>query len=151
MFSVVYTIFFVPESRDPSDMDPNFKLLSCKTLKRIYDVYAVPRENGRRNLILLTLSNGFMQVVLQGTTAVNTLFVLHSPLCFSPEYVGYFSAVRYLSFGLGAVLGIKLLGKCLSELTIVRIGLVTRIGSLVLLAFSKTTLQVFMGRSFMSM
>ncbi|XP_020897352.1 proton-coupled folate transporter [Exaiptasia diaphana] len=145
LFSVLYTAIFVPESRPPSDLpDEKVSFFSCKSLKRIYKVYSAPREGGRRNLVLITICSGILQSVLMGLTATITLFMIHTPLCFSPEWVGYFTAWRSLSIGLGAILGIKLLGKCFSELTIARFGILTRLGSLVLLGFSTTKLLIYM-------
>ncbi|KAK3741853.1 hypothetical protein QZH41_018846, partial [Actinostola sp. cb2023] len=144
LFSVLYTLFFVPESRPPSTVQEKTKFASCRSLKRIYTVYASAKDGNKRNLILLTLSSGIMQVALQGVTGVITLYVLHSPLCFSPEFVGYFTAWRSLSIGLGAIIGIRLLGRWFSELTISRLGILTRVASLVLLAFSTTKVLVFM-------
>jgi hypothetical protein len=145
LFSVIYTVFFLPESRPQTDVAQKTKLGSFQSIKRIYAVYKTPREGGRRNLILLTLSSALMMLTNQGVTGVITLFLLHTPLCFSPEYVGYFSALRSLSIGLGAILGIKLFGKWLTELSITRIGIVTRAGSLVFTGLSTTKLMIFMG------
>ena len=72
------------------------------------------------------------------------LFLLHSPLCFSAEKVGYFSAFRYLINGIGAVLGIKLLGKCFSEINIARIGIISLASGLLVFGFSRKESLVFL-------
>ncbi|XP_031551724.1 proton-coupled folate transporter-like [Actinia tenebrosa] len=143
LFSVLYTVFFLPESRPPSDVTEKTSLGSCQSIKRILAVYKAPREGGRFNLILLTLSSAFSQIATQGSTGIVTLFVLHTPLCFSPEFVGYIAALRSLCIGIGAILGIKLLGIWLTELSISRIGIVSSIGGLVTFGLSKTTFLVF--------
>ncbi|KXJ16174.1 proton-coupled folate transporter [Exaiptasia diaphana] len=146
IFSVLYTAFFVPESRLPSEMkEEKFRLFSWKGVKRIFRVYSTPREGGRCNLFLLTFGNGILSSISMGLGAVLTLFIIHTPLCFSPEWVGYFTAWRSLSIGLGAVFGIKILGMWISELTIAKTGIVTRFCSLIIIGFSKTKVQVYMG------
>lgn len=145
LFSVLYTVFVLPESRPASEVTEKTKFGSFQSIKRIWAVYKTPREGGRLNLLLLTLSSAFSLIANQGTSGVITLFVLHTPLCFSPEFVGYITALRSLTVGIGAILGIKLLGKWLTELTISRIGIVSSIGNLAITGLSKTTLLVFLG------
>ena len=117
--SVLYIIVFVPESRaSSSTVDKKLimcKLFSLSRIKRVWYVYKYPRNGARRNLVIFTLCCGVTVLTTLGVSGVVVLFLLHSPLCFSAEKVGYFSAFRYFSQGLGAVLGIKLLGRCVNE------------------------------------
>lgn len=143
--SVLYVIFFVPESRASSTEHKSIrKLFSLSSVKRVWYVYKNPRNGARRNLIIFTLSSGVVVLTSLGVAGVIVLFLLHSPLCFSAEKVGYFAAFRYFSQGLGAVLGIKLLGKCLNEVNIARAGIFSLALSLIVFGFSKVTWLVFM-------
>lgn len=143
--SVVYIIFLVPESRASSSQHNIIrKLFSLTSIKRVWHVYKNPRDGARRNLIIFTLSSGIIVLTTLGVGGVIVLFLLHSPLCFSPEKVGYFSAFRYFSQGLGAVLGIKLLGRCLNEVNIARVGILSLALSLIVFGFSKVEWLVFM-------
>lgn len=146
--SVLYVIFFVPESR-ASSSTADRKLIICKlfsltSIKRVWYVYRYPRNGARRNLIIFTLCCGVTVLTTLGVAGVTVLFLLHSPLCFSAEKVGYFAAFRYFSQGLGAVLGIKVLGRCLNEVNIARVGIISLVLSLLVFGFSKVEWLVFM-------
>lgn len=148
--SVLYIILFVPESR-ASSSTADKKLIICKLfsfsgIRRVWYVYKYPRNGARRNLIIFTLSCGISVLTTLGVSGVVVLFLLHSPLCFSAEKVGYFSAFRYFSQGLGAVLGIKVLGRCINEVGIARVGIISLALSLLVLGFSKVEWLVFIGK-----
>ena len=148
--SVLYIIVFVPESRaSSSTVDKKLimcKLFSLSSIKRVWYVYKYPRNGARRNLVIFTLCCGVTVLTTLGVSGVVVLFLLHSPLCFSAEKVGYFSAFRYFSQGLGAVLGIKLLGRCVNEVNIARAGIISVALSLLMLGFSKVEWLVFTGK-----
>ena len=143
--SVFYVIFFVPESRPSTSKDGMIRrLFRLTSVKRVWYVYKFPRNGTRRNLIIFTLSTGLVVLTILGISGVTVLFLLHSPLCFSAEKVGYFSAFRYLINGIGAVLGIKLLGKCFSEINIARIGIISLASGLLVFGFSRKESLVFL-------
>ncbi|KAL9982405.1 hypothetical protein ACROYT_G004442 [Oculina patagonica] len=142
--SVLYVILFVPESRAPTENKSIRKLFSLSSVKRVWHVYKNPRDGARRNLIIFTLASGVIVLTTMGVSGVVVLFLLHSPLCFSAEKVGYFSAFRFFVQGLGAVLGIKLLGRCLNEVNIARVGIFSLALSLIVFGFSKVEWLVFM-------
>ncbi|KAL9982404.1 hypothetical protein ACROYT_G004441 [Oculina patagonica] len=142
--SVLYIILFVPESRASTENKSIRKLFSLSNIKRVWHVYKNPRDGARRNLIIFTSCTGLIVLTTLGVGGVIVLFLLHSPLCFSAEKVGYFSAFRHFSHGLGAVLGIKLLGRCLNEVNIARVGIFSLASSLVVFGFSKVDWLVFM-------
>lgn len=143
--SVVYVILFVPESRPSTSNGGTIrKLFSLKSVKRVWYVYKFPRNGARRNLIIFTLSTGVVVLTILGVSGVIVLFLLHSPLCFSAEKVGYYSAFRYLTSGIGAVLGIKLLGKCFNEVNIARIGIISLASALLVFGFARKEWLVFL-------
>lgn len=144
LISVLYVVFFVPESRAPSTEYKSVRhLFSLTSIRRVWHVYKNPRNGARRNLIIFTFSSAVTVLTTLGTSGVIVLFLLHSPLCFSPGEVGYYSAFRFFLTGLGAVLGIKLLGVCLSEVNIIRVGLVSLAAALIMFGFSRTTWLVY--------
>jgi len=150
--SVLYIICFVPESRTSSSTVGKKlnirKLFSLSSIKRVWYVYKCPRNGAGRNLIIFTLCSGVIVLTTLGVNGVVVLFLLHSPLCFSAGKVGYFSAFRYFSQGLGAVLGIKVLGRCINEVNIARVGIISLALSLLVFGFSKFEWLVFMGKYF---
>ena len=107
-------------------------------------MYKNPRNGARRNLIIFTLSSAVIVLTTLGVGGVIVLFLLHSPLCFSAEEVGYFSGFRFFVQGLGAVLGIKLLGRCVNEVNIVRAGIFSLAVALIVFGFSRTAWLVYM-------
>lgn len=145
--SVLYVIFFVPESRATSSEHKSIcSLFSFASINRVWNVYKNPRNGARRNLIVFTFSSGVIVLTTLGIGGVMVLYVLHSPLCFSAEQVGYFSGYRFFLQGFGAVLGVKLLGMCLSEINIIRVGIFSLAVALMMFGFSKATWLVYLGK-----
>ena len=145
--SVLYVIFFVPESRATSSEHKSIcSLFSFASINRVWNVYKNPRNGARRNLIIFTFSSGVIVLTTLGIGGVMVLYVLHSPLCFSAEQVGYFSGYRFFLQGFGAVLGVKLLGMCLSEINIIRVGIFSLAVALMMFGFSKATWLVYLGK-----
>ena len=145
VLSVLYVIFIVPESR-PRTTQQRVSFFSLQGVKKVWHVMKDPRNGARRNLILLVVCCGLITLTTLGVGGVIVLFLLHSPLCFSPDMIGYFSATRFAMQGLGAVVGIKLFGRCVTELNITRIGMTSLLLCLVVFGFSKKTWNVFMGK-----
>lgn len=81
----------------------------------------------------------------EGVAGVKTLFIIKSPLCFSPTLVGYFLAYTLLIPGLGATVGVKLFRTFFSEKITGGIGVVSQIIGMASLAFSNRTWLVFLG------
>ncbi|KAJ7383109.1 hypothetical protein OS493_030639 [Desmophyllum pertusum] len=140
--AMLYAIFFVPESRVKSSTETG-RLFSMENFKSPWRVYLKATGHIKRNLVVLTFCTGILSIAVLGINGVVNLFTLHSPLCFSPEYVGYFLAFRQFMHGVGGVTAIKVFGMCMSDANISRIALVSYIGFLVCLGFSTTLLMVF--------
>jgi len=140
--AILYAIFFVPESRAKSSVETG-RLFSLENFKSSWRVYFEASGTRKRNLVVLTFCAGITAIAVMGITGVVNLYTLHSPLCFSPEFVGYFLAFRQFMHGVGGVTAIKVFGMCLSDANISRIAVVSYIGFLVWLGFSKTLLMVF--------
>ncbi|KAL9982455.1 hypothetical protein ACROYT_G004499 [Oculina patagonica] len=139
--AMLYAIFVVPESRTkPSETGRLFSLDNFKSSWKVYFKASGPRK---RNLVILTISTGILSIAVLSINGVISLYTLHSPLCFSPEFVGYFLAFRQFMHGAGGVTAIKAFGMCLSDANVSRIAILSYIGFLVWLGFSKTLLMVF--------
>ena len=145
MTAVLYAIFIVPESRLKSTAERG-KLFSLDNFKSSWRVYNKSSRLKKRNLIILTACTGILSIAVMSTSSVVNLYTLHSPLCFSPDYVGYFSAFRQFMHGAGGVTAIKVFGMCLSDANVARIAMLSYLGFLVLLGFSSTLLMVFMSK-----
>ena len=142
--SVLYAVFFVPESRTLRPQDQKQRLFSLSNAKAALHAYKDAPPIRRRSLILLTGCSGIVNIDLQGASGVITLFLLHSPLCFSPEMVGYYAALRLAIMGIGAAVGIKVCGLFMRELNISRLGMLSLAAFLVYTGFSRSQL-IFIG------
>lgn len=145
MVSMFYAIFFVPESRRKC-VEERGRLFSLDNFKSAWRVYSKAVGTKRRNLIVLTLSTGILAIPVMSTSGVVNLYTLHTPLCFSPEYVGYFSAFRNSIHGVGGVVTIKVFGMCFSDVNVVRIAMLSYLGFLVFFGFTNTLLMVFLSK-----
>lgn len=141
--AVLWVIFLVPESKQKAEKK-KMRFLSFDSFRAIWSVYKKPRNGGRKNLILLLVSDGIINLGVMGISGVVALFVLRSPLCWGPATLGVFMAFRFFMQGFGGIVGIGLLKRCMSEINVTRVGMVTQCASLVFFAFSDRTWMVFL-------
>lgn len=141
----VWTLFCVPESPRISN-DTTVPFFSPENVKILFNLFRKKRETGRKNLLLLMICSGIVCLSGIGIDGVKRLFILKSPLCWSPSLIGYFFAFELFVHGIGSVAGVKFFGRCFRELTVARIGMMTLKLALILLAFSDRTWMVFLGK-----
>lgn len=144
LLNLVYVVILLPESL-PQELKKNKAVLSCNSIKTIFTVYFKKRL-GR--WVLITLLVCAVVVYLAGFV-VQTLLVLfgkRDPLCWESSVIGYFLGTALFSKAVGAVVGIKLCS-CLgvSNFGAVQIGIIFLMGSLIMIGFSRTTLEMFLG------
>ena len=145
LLSGIWTLFCVSESPRATE-GTVVRFFSPENYKTFFNLFRKPREAGRKNLILLMVCDGIMFLTGLGIDGVQRLYVLKSPICWSPTLSGYYSAFAMFVHGVGGAAGVKFLGRCLKELKVTRIGMVSVILSSVLLAFSDRTWMVFLGK-----
>lgn len=121
------------------------RFFSLENFKSFVNFVRKEREAGRKNLLLLLACAGVVYLVTIGVESVMTLYILKSPLCWSPTLVGYYFAFTMFVHGVGSVAGVEGFRRCFKELTVVRISMVSLILASVLLAFSDRTWMVFFG------
>lgn len=146
--SAVYVLFFVPESvTKPTEKEHRNRFFSLKSFKTIWRVYRDPRDGYRKSLVLLLIGDGIVSLATMGLSGVILLFVLRSPLCWSATVLGVFMAFRFLTQGIGGIVGIGVCKKLgLGDINITRIGLLSLIASLILFAFSDESWMIFLGK-----
>lgn len=142
--SALWVIFLVPENPERVINVKN-KFFDLKNLKTLVNVFRKKREGGRKSLLLLVFTGAVITLTTQGLGGVTALFVMRSPLCFSPKLVGYFLAYRMFISGLGGAIGVKLLRKFFSEMVTSGISIVCQMGEMLVLAFATSTWLVFVG------
>lgn len=146
LLNLVYVIIFLPESL-PQELKQNMRALSCDGVKSIWMVYTKKRL-GRWVLLLLLICS---VIVYLAGFVIQTLLVLfgkRAPLCWESNVIGYFLGTSLFSKAVGAVVGIKLCS-CLgfSNFGAIQMGVFFLIANLVMIGFSRTTLEMFLGKS----
>ncbi|XP_038820740.1 solute carrier family 46 member 3 [Salvelinus namaycush] len=81
-----------------------------------------------------------------GGMSIFILYELNAPLCWSEVLVGYGSALSTLIY-LGSFAGVSLLSRCLRDGYIVLLGLLSVAAGLLMAAFAKSTLLMFLGET----
>ena len=143
--ATLYAIFLMPETLPRANRDKSVRFFDKEHFNAVIDVVRKkPARNG--NLRWLIALNYFLHVSYFGSYIVTILFLLDRPLCWSPLAIGLYSAERFFCLGIGAVIGVKFLSKCLKTMHIIYFGLLTYITSLILFAFADTTALVCSGK-----
>ena len=149
LINLVYITFFLPESLS-SNLREESSVLSWNNIKSVVLVYFKPRD-GRWMLFVLLLCSF---LVLLTTSIVTSLVVLYSknaPLCWTAHYIGYFLGTLLLTKAVGAVIGIKVCSMFkMSNYSMSQFGSIFLVGSLAMIGFSKTTLEMFLGKNVLS-
>lgn len=144
--AAIWVIFLVPENCVRVSNEKN-RFFELNHLKRLVNVFKVPRTGGSRRMLLLLMFVGAICTFTdEGLTGVKTLFIIKSPLCFSPSLVGYFLAYTMLIFGLGGAVGVKLFRTFFSEKITGGIGVVSQMIGMANFAFSNRTWLAFLGQ-----
>ena len=146
VLSGVWAIFCVQEIPRATNNENAIRFFSIENIKCFVNFFRKRREAGRKNLLLLMVCEGVIFLSTLGIEGVKALYILKSPLCWGPSLVGYYFAFEAFVHGVGSVVGIHCFGRCFKELTVARIGMVTVILALTMLAFSDRTWMVFVGK-----
>ena len=144
--SILCVVFLVPESKPKMDKQ-RLRFFSFDSFKAIWSVYSKPRNGGRKNLVMLLVSDGIVNLGIMGISGVVSLFVLRTPLCWGPATLGVFMAFRFFMQGFGGIVGIALLKRFMSDINVIRVGMLTQCASLAFFAFTDRTWMVFLGKN----
>lgn len=144
--SSLWAIFLVPESKT-NVTKKKLRFFSLDSLKAIWNVFKKPRNGGRKNLIMLVISDGIITLGVMGISGVVALFVLRTPLCWGPTTLGVFMAFRFFMQGFGGIVGIGLLKRCMHDINVTRIGMLSQAASLAFFAFADRNWMVFLGKN----
>ncbi|KAF7701165.1 solute carrier family 46 member 3 [Silurus meridionalis] len=147
VLNLVYAVFILEESRviDSTNCAENDPHILQKLTLGIYQLFA--RGSRSRNcllILLITIFCSFSFVYFGGLSLV-TLYELNEPLCWNEILIGYGSALSTAVFAVSFV-GVYVLSCCLSAPSIIFIGMLSVFIGLVMMAFIKTTLLMFLVR-----
>ncbi|XP_016358514.1 solute carrier family 46 member 3-like isoform X2 [Sinocyclocheilus anshuiensis] len=114
-------------------------------LQGVYLLFAASKR--RRNIVLLLMlaAFAFFRVALQGGMSIFILYELNTPLCWSEVFVGYGSALSTAIY-LVSFAGVALLSRYLPDAYIILLGLMSVAAGLIMAAFAKSTLLMFLVR-----
>ena len=145
LFSLIYVICILPESvKNPVKM----------TLKDLFDrghiskmvvVFKEASPDAKWPLYGLVLTSAFMMISSIGFGSVIVLYTLDTPFCLSPIMIGYFLADCMLMQALGAIFALVVLQKCVSEILLTQLGILSMVSSLVMIALIKKKGDMFLG------
>ncbi|XP_021533937.1 solute carrier family 46 member 3 isoform X2 [Neomonachus schauinslandi] len=86
-----------------------------------------------------------LQMDIIGVSPIFILYELDSPLCWNEVFIGYGSALGSVTF-FSSFLGIWLFSYCMEDIHMAFIGISTTMAGMVMTAFAKTTLMMFLVR-----
>ncbi|XP_006012797.1 lysosomal proton-coupled steroid conjugate and bile acid symporter SLC46A3 [Latimeria chalumnae] len=146
-FSTIYIIFFLEETIKVPTLQQ--QVTHQERIKEIFSgVYLLFRHSSCRKRILISLMLlTFMAYNFSnfGGISLFTLYELDTPLCWSEILIGYGSALSTCVF-LTSFVGVFLFSRCMKDIYIVFIGLVSCIGGMIMTAFATSTVLMFLVR-----
>ncbi|XP_040038732.2 lysosomal proton-coupled steroid conjugate and bile acid symporter SLC46A3 [Gasterosteus aculeatus] len=151
-FNLLYAVFVLKETvtAAPTDSD----LLNGSPRRSggkqifygVYDMFTRASRRARKILVLLTIVFISFAIAYIGALPLVTLYELNKPLCWNEILIGYGSALSTTAF-ITSFLGLTAFTCCrVPQLVIVVLGILSAMSGLILLAFAKTTLLMFMVR-----
>ncbi|XP_035483105.1 solute carrier family 46 member 3 [Scophthalmus maximus] len=146
---LLYTIFVLEETvkRTPSDSvtlnGPPQRSALKQMICGIYDMITGASSRCKTVLVLLMLIFTSFSFAYVGGISLVTLYVLDEPLCWTEILIGYGSALSTTVF-LISFAGVLAFTYCgVPQLIIILIGILSVVSGMVLLAFTKTTVMMF--------
>ncbi|XP_036381082.1 solute carrier family 46 member 3 [Megalops cyprinoides] len=147
--NLLYAIFVLEETMRPPDPllapeGPSRPAMQ-KLVYGVYQLFAAASRRRNTLVVLLLLTFTFYCFANMGGMSMITLYELNEPLCWSEILIGYGSALSTIVF-ITSFIGVSVFSRCLGNGTIVFIGLLSVMSGLVMVAFAKTTLMMFLVR-----
>lgn len=146
--NIIYITFILQDTVHISEFQQQAPLSYKEHLKETFSgVYMLFKTApSKKRILIVVLLFIFMTYLFTmfGGSSLFTLYELDEPLCWTEVYIGY-GAAAFTSISLTSFLGVYLFSKCLKDIYIVFIGIFSYIGGIVMAAFAKTTLLMFLG------
>ncbi|EOB02867.1 Solute carrier family 46 member 3, partial [Anas platyrhynchos] len=147
--NIIYIIFFLEDtvsiSESQQQAQVSFKELLKETFSGVYMLFKTAPSKKRILIIVLLFTFMTYLFTVFGGSSLFTLYELNEPLCWNEVYIGY-GAAAFTSVSLTSFLGVYFFSKCLKDIYIVFIGIFSYVGGIVMAAFAKTTLLMFLVR-----
>lgn len=151
-FILLYAVFILEETvkkpaADAFTLDESPRHSAIKQM--VYGIHQLFAGSSQRRcliLVLLLLIFTTFNFANIGGLSMITLYELNEPLCWSEILIGYGSALSTTVF-LTSFVGLSVLTYCgLPQLLIIVIGILSVISGMIMVAFAKTTLMMFLVR-----
>lgn len=146
LVNLLYVIFILEETKV---VDKSEIVACCQALQRlasgIYNLFAGEHSKRSWILVLMILTFSAFSFSNTGGLSVITLYELNKPLCWSEILVGYGSAASTTVF-ITSFIGVYMFSRCLSNIAIIYIGILSVVIGMTMTAFAKTTLMMFLVR-----
>lgn len=149
--TLLYAIFILEETvkKAPTDAISLDLAPQSSALKQmicgVYKMFVGASRRCRTVLVLLMLIFTSFSFAYVGGSSLMTLYQLNKPLCWTEILIGYGSALSTTVF-LTSFVGVSVFTYCgVPQLVIVLMGILSAMSGMVLVAFSKTTLLMFLG------
>ncbi|NXU60530.1 S46A3 protein, partial [Horornis vulcanius] len=147
VINIIYIVFFLEDTASVSQFQHeapvSWKELLRETFSGVYLLFKTAPYKKRILIIVLLFTFMTYLFTLLGGSSLFTLYELDEPLCWNEVYIGY-GAAAFTSVSLTSFLGVYLFSKCLKDIYIVFIGMFSYIGGMIMAAFAKTTLLMFL-------
>ncbi|XP_067999430.1 lysosomal proton-coupled steroid conjugate and bile acid symporter SLC46A3 [Melanerpes formicivorus] len=149
VINIIYIVFFLGDTVGASEFQheapASFQELLRETFSGVYLLFKTAPYKKRILIIMLLLAFMSYLFAVTGGSSLFILYELDEPLCWNEVYIGY-GAAASTSIFLTSFIGVYLFSKCLKDIYIIFIGIFSYIGGIVMAAFAKTTLLMFLVR-----
>ncbi|NWH74990.1 S46A3 protein, partial [Piaya cayana] len=149
VINIIYILFILEDTVGVSEFQHRTPISCTELLRETFSgVYMLFKTAPyKKRVLIIVLLFTFMTYLFTafGGSSLFTLYELDEPLCWNEVYIGY-GAAAFTSVSLTSFLGVYLFSKCLKDIYIVFIGIFSYIGGMVMAAFAKTTLLMFLVR-----
>ncbi|KAL4608578.1 solute carrier family 46 member 3-like [Arapaima gigas] len=147
--NLFYVIFILEETVKPADLQVTTRgslhLPLRKMASAIYQIFSLASPRRKTLLVLTLLIFSTFTFTYMGGLATVTLYELNEPLCWSEILIGYGSALSTSVF-ITSFIGVFVFTRFLPNVAVVFIGLLSVMSGLIMTAFAKTTLLMFLVR-----
>ncbi|XP_016381451.1 solute carrier family 46 member 3-like [Sinocyclocheilus rhinocerous] len=144
--NLIYAVFILEETRV---IDRSETAACCRAMQKlassICNLFVGGSSQRKWVLVLLIVTFSSLSFVNTGGLSMITLYELNEPLCWSEILVGY-GAAASTSIFITSFVGVYLFSRCLPNIAIAFIGMLSVGISMFMTAFAKTTLMMFLVR-----
>ncbi|KAL3872665.1 hypothetical protein ACJMK2_035878 [Sinanodonta woodiana] len=138
----VILIVLLPETFSDRRAQCESKL---QTVKDAIGLYTDPKNAGKRWIYIVSIIIFFICTISNsGSFAIEPLYQLGSPFCWSPVQIGWYTALRMLGHQVLGMLLIKLLQRCLTDSHIAILGTVCSASSFTMEGLASTNLFLYL-------